>query len=157
MKIDKNKVVELTFKLFLDKYDGRLIQEFNQEEPFTFIFGTGELLENFEKKLKGLSDSDAFKFKLTKDEAYGDLDDEAIIDFPPSAINIDKEYVYIGSVLPFKDEEGNEMEGTIIEISDKVITIDFNHPLAGEDLYFEGNVFSVRDATPEELSHGHVH
>lgn len=157
MNIEKNKVVELAFQLHLKDYEGELIQEFSKEEPFKFIFGIGQLLENFEKNIKGLSLGQPFKFMLSVDEAYGKMDDEAIMDFSPSVINIEKEYIYIGSVLPFKDEEGNEMEGTIIEISDKNITIDFNHPLAGEDLYFEGSIVAIRDATPEELSHGHVH
>lgn len=85
------------------------------------------------------------------------MDEEAIIDFPPTALNIEKDYLYVGSVLPFKDDEGNEMEGTIVEINDNAISIDFNHPLAGEDLYFEGKIENVREATPEELAHGHVH
>jgi len=157
MNIDKNKVVELSFQLHLSGYDGELIQEFAKEEPFKFIFGVGQLLESFEKKLSGLSEGQAFKFMIPVGEAYGEVDEEAIIDFPPSALNIDKDYLYVGSVLPFKDEEGNEMEGTIVEINDNAISIDFNHPLAGEDLYFEGKVEKVRDASPEELAHGHVH
>ncbi len=71
--------------------------------------------------------------------------------------NIDKEYLYIGSVLPFKDEDENEMEGTILEINDETVTVDFNHPLAEEDQFFEGEVINVRDATTEELNNGHVH
>ncbi len=157
MNISENKVVELSFKLFLNDYNGELIQEFSKEDPFKFIFGTGQLLESFENNLKGLSEGDTFKFMIPYSEAYGEVDEEAIIDFPPNAFNIDKEYLYVGSVLPFKDENGNEMDGTIIEITDDAISVDFNHPLAGEDLYFEGKVEKVRDATPEELNHRHVH
>ncbi|MGQ9847483.1 MAG: FKBP-type peptidyl-prolyl cis-trans isomerase [Bacteroidales bacterium] len=157
MNIDKNKVVELSFQLRLNGYDGELIQEFAKDEPFRFIFGVGQLLESFENKLFGLSKGQTFKFMLPVVEAYGEVDEEAIIDFPPTALNIEKDYLYVGSVLPFKDDEGNEMEGTIVEITDNAISIDFNHPLAGQDLYFEGKIENVRDATPEELAHGHVH
>jgi FKBP-type peptidyl-prolyl cis-trans isomerase SlyD len=157
MNIAKNNVVELSFKLFLDDFDGELIQEFTKDEPFKFIFGTGSLLESFEDNIKGMSPGDKFKFKLTAEEAYGEVDEEAIIDLPHSFFNIDEDYIYIGSVLPFKDEEGNEIEGTIIDINDDAVTVDFNHPLAGEDLYIEGEVLSVRKATPDELNHGHVH
>ncbi len=157
MNISRNKVVELSFKLSLNDFNGELIQEFSKEEPFKFLFGTGEILESFENKINGMSVGEKFKFKLTSDEAYGDVDEEAIIDFPHSMFNIDQEYIFVGSVLPFKDEEGNEMEGTIVEISDEAITVDFNHPLAGEDLYFEGEIINVREATPEELKHGHAH
>lgn len=157
MNIEKNKVVELSFQLHLNGYDGELIQEFAKDEPFKFIFGVGQLLESLENKLNGLSIGQTFKFMLPVVEAYGEVDEEAIIDFPPTLLNIEKDYLFVGSVLPFKDDEGNEMEGTIVEINDNAISIDFNHPLAGEDLYFEGKVENVRDATPEELAHGHVH
>lgn len=157
MNIEQNKVVELSFKLSLDDFNGELIQEFDKEEPFKFIFGTGYLLEGFENKIKGLTTGDKFKFKLPVEEAYGEVDEEAVIDFPHSMFNIDKQYIYVGSVLPFKDENGNEMECTIVEITDDAVTVDFNHPLAGEDLYFEGEVLNIREATPEELQHGHVH
>ncbi len=151
MNVSKNKVVEVSFKLSLDDFDGELIQEFDKEEPFKFIFGIGNLLEGFENKINGMSVGDKFKFKLSSEEAYGEVDEEAIIDFPPSMFNIDKNYVYVGSVLPFKDQDGNEMEGTIVEITDNAITVDFNHPLAGEDLFFEGEILNIREATSEEL------
>ncbi len=157
MNIEKNKVVELTFKLHLNDYNGELIQEFTKEEPFKFIFGVGQLLENFEGKLNGMGEGENFKFMLSVEEAYGEVDEEAIIDFPAGSLNIDKEYLYVGSVLPFKDEDGNEMEGTIVEMNDDTINIDFNHPLAGENLYFEGKIEKIRNATKEELDHGHVH
>lgn len=157
MNIQKNKVVELSFQLRLNSYDGELILEFSKEEPFKFIFGIGQLLESFENKLYGLSIGQTFKFMLPVVEAYGEVNEEAVINFHPSALNIEKDYLYVGSVLPFKDDEGNEMEGTIVEINDNAISIDFNHPLAGKDLYFEGKVENVREATPEELAHGHVH
>lgn len=157
MNIEKNKVVELTFKLYLNDYNGELIEEFTKEEPFKFIFGVGQLLENFEGKLNGMGEGENFKFMLPAEDAYGEVDEEAIIDFPANSLNIDKEYLYVGSVLPFKDEEGNEIEGTIVEMNDDTINIDFNHPLAGENLYFEGRIEKVRNAAPEELDHGHVH
>lgn len=157
MNISKNKVVEISFKLYLDDFGGELVQEFNKEEPFKFIFGLGYLLEGFEKKISGLSVGEHFKFTLPVDEAYGEVDEEGIIDFPHAMFNIDKNYVYVGSVLPFKDQDGNEMEGTIVEITDETVTVDFNHPLAGEELFFEGEVLNIREATAEELNHGHVH
>lgn len=71
MNIDKNKVVELSFQLHLNGYDGELIQEFAKDEPFKFIFGVGQLLESFENKLNGLSIGQTFKFMLPVVEAYG--------------------------------------------------------------------------------------
>ncbi len=151
MLVSKNKVVEISFKLSLDGFDGEIVQEYNKEEPFKFIFGIGDLFDGFENKINGMSVGDKFKFMLPVDEAYGEIDEEAIIDFPSSMFNIDKEYVYVGSVLPFKDQEGNEIEGTIVEINENTVTVDFNHPLAGEDLYFEGKILNIREATSEEL------
>jgi FKBP-type peptidyl-prolyl cis-trans isomerase SlyD len=56
-----------------------------------------------------------------------------------------------------RDSEGNALDGTVVEVTDSAVVMDFNHPLAGQDLFFTGNVVSVRDASAEELTHGHVH
>ncbi|HWY35747.1 MAG TPA: hypothetical protein VNX68_13965, partial [Nitrosopumilaceae archaeon] len=69
----------------------------------------------------------------------------------------DEERVKIGEELPMLDAEGHEMYGLVVQVGEEHVTMDFNHPLAGHDLHFSGEILEVRDATPEELDHGHVH
>ena len=67
------------------------------------------------------------------------------------------EMVTPGAFVPMNDQEGNPMQGLVLEIGDETIKMDFNHPMAGLDLFFTGQILDVREATPEELDHGHVH
>ncbi len=67
------------------------------------------------------------------------------------------EIVKVGNFLPMKDQEGNPLQGLVQEITDEHVRMDFNHPMAGKDLFFSGEVIEVREATTEELEHGHVH
>jgi FKBP-type peptidyl-prolyl cis-trans isomerase SlyD len=60
-------------------------------------------------------------------------------------------------MIPFSNEDGNKMNGRIIEITGETVILDFNHPLAGQNMHFSGKILSVRDATKEEIAHGHVH
>ena len=70
---------------------------------------------------------------------------------------IDYSIIKIGNMLPMQDNEGNHLHGIIKEISDNTVKMDFNHPLSSQDLYFEGEIVDVREATAEDLQHGHVH
>lgn len=161
MKISKNKVVEISYSLRLDGFDGEIIEEVKKNKSFSFIFGTGFMLESFEERLRGLNAGDIFHFTLSYEEAYGEIINENIISLPRKLFEIDgkinEKVVFVGAFIPMKDEEGNEFEGLIIEIRKSNIKVDFNHPLAGEDLFFDGQVINVRNATPEEIKHGHVH
>jgi FKBP-type peptidyl-prolyl cis-trans isomerase SlyD len=161
MEISKNKVVELSYKLHLDSFKGEIVEEVNADSPFVFIFETGEMLEAFEANIKGLKKGDTFKFKVDHKEAYGEVENENIVDLPKNIFEVDgkfnEDFIFVGAQVPMKDEEGNEFDGFIVEISKTKVKVDFNHPLAGEDLYFIGSVINVRTATKEEISHGHVH
>jgi FKBP-type peptidyl-prolyl cis-trans isomerase SlyD len=161
MKISKNKIVEISYQLKLDGFDGELVEEVKKNKPFTFLFGGGLMLESFEAHLFGLEKGDRFHFTLGYDDAYGKVYDENIVKLPKSTFEtdgkLDREMIYEGAIIPMKDEKGNEYEGLISRIFDNEVMVDFNHPLAGEDLYFDGQIISIRDAEKEELEHGHFH
>ncbi len=161
MKISKNKVVEVIYQLRLDGFDGEMIEEVKKNKPFVFLFGSGMMLESFETQLKGLEEGESFHFTLGYNEAYGEVIKENIVLLPKKIFEVDGKFneklIYVGAVVPMKDEEGNEFEGLIAEIQKSDVKVDFNHPLAGEDLYFDGKIITVRAATKEELDHGHVH
>ena len=161
MEISKNKVVELIYILHFDDFNGNIIEEVKTDSPFTFIYETGLMLEAFENNIKGLKKDDAFKFKIACNDAYGEVNEKNIVDLPKNVFEVDgkfnKEIIFAGAKVPMKDEQGNEFDGFIIDITKNTVIVDFNHPMAGEDLYFEGRVLNVREATKEELEHGHVH
>lgn len=156
MKIAKNTVVALTYELKLD--DGELVDAATSDKLFSFIHEAGQTLPAFDSNLAGLSAGDSFSFKIAASEGYGEYNQDFVRQLDASIFtNAPKDILFIGSVLPMMDQEGNPLEGEILEITDEYFTIDFNHPLAGEDLNFSGKVFEVRPATNEELDHGHVH
>ena len=148
MQIKKGNLVTLSYRLYIDNQDGELIEETNTDEPYTLIIGNGEQLEAFEKKLVGLSEGDSYSFGLSTDEAFGPIDKGAIAKIPKSAFEqegkIDENLFKMHKLLPMKDEEGNEFSGVIIAIEEENITMDFNHPLAGDNIWFEGKVLAIK-------------
>lgn len=147
MKIQKNSLVTLEYDLYVDGYDGELIESIQSDEPAIFVVGNEEMLETFEEKLIGLQAGDQFKFSLTKDEAYGDEDEEAFAEFPKDIFLEGKDATLPeeGDYVPMEDEDGTVFDGIAIEITDDFVVIDFNHPLAGEDLYFTGKIIKVEE------------
>ncbi len=158
---DKDKVLSVRYELRLKAKDGELVEMVDESKPFTFIFGTGYMLEKFEAKLKGMSENETFEFVLTSNDAYGERNEENMAEIPMSAFEtngkVEEGLLAIGNFIPLRDEAGNHYNGKVLSVSNDVVKLDFNHPLAGEDLYFTGAVLSIREATAEELSHGHVH
>ena len=161
MKISKNKVVTLTYSLHLNDKNGELVQKVTSEKPFVHLFGVGNLLPAFENNLDGLEAGNNFGFHLASDEAYGKQTDEAIIELDKNIFEvdgkIDEEILAVGKMLTMQDQKGNPLEGRVLAIKDKKVIMDFNHPLAGENLYFSGDIIDVRDSSKEEMEHGHVH
>lgn len=161
MEIIKDKVVSITYELRKDAVDGDVVENVGTDNPLVFLFGTGGMLPKFEEYLEGKNAGDSFKFGLKTEEAYGPVVENAIVDVPIDVFKVDGEIddklLKLGNMVPMMDNSGNRLNGVITEIKDAAVEMDFNHPMAGKDLYFEGKITEVRDATPEELSHGHVH
>ncbi len=158
MKIEPQHVVSLTYDLFVDQEDGsEVLQESaTEEQPLTFLYGAGQMLPKFEENLKTLSTGDNYEFRLSATDAYGEYDDEAVANLPLNMFS-DTEVPEIGSILPLQDNDGNRFQGQIVTIAEDSILVDLNHPMAGQQLHFKGNILNVRPATPEELSHGQFH
>ena len=139
--------ITVRYKLFIDDPAGDLVEETSEEEPYDFILGSGEQFEVFDKHIKGLKIGDSFSFLVESEEAFGDIDEEAISDIPKNVFEhegkIDDSLFELYKVLPMKDEEGNEFSGVIIEVGEDTIKLDFNHPLAGENIWFDGEVINI--------------
>lgn len=163
MKIEKNKVVTLTYELRILDEDGEqnLIETANEEQPMVFIYGMSGLPDQFEDNLNGLNSGESFDFKLDTEDGYGEYKEDAVVDLPKNVFEVEgsvpDNMLEEGNYIPMSDSEGNQLQGRVVEVGDDTVKMDFNHPLAGKELYFKGKVESVREATPEELDHGHVH
>ncbi|ERM82114.1 peptidylprolyl isomerase [Rhodonellum psychrophilum GCM71 = DSM 17998] len=163
MKADKNKVVSVAYELHVDDGEnGKVFYEkVTKDKPFEFLFGTVGLLPKFEAVLMGKSAGETFEVFIDFENGYGDYDESKRVVVPKSNFKEDgkknKDIMKVGRVIPMQDDQGNQLRGEILKVDYKGIHMDFNPPLAGFDLYFSGEVVSVREADPEELEHGHVH
>jgi FKBP-type peptidyl-prolyl cis-trans isomerase SlyD len=161
MQITKNTIVSLSYVLKRDDAKGEIIEETRAGDPLVFLYGNGQMLPKFEEHLSTLKTGDDFEFTLASDDAYGEMDQDAIIDLDKSIFMIDgktdDELLAIGNVIPMRDDQGHMLQGTVVSVGDDLVRMDFNHPMAGNVLHFKGNVIDVREATAEELSHGHAH
>ncbi|MES2278213.1 MAG: peptidylprolyl isomerase [Bacteroidota bacterium] len=158
MKIEPQHVVSLTYDLYVNNAEGteELVESTTLEQPLTFLFGAGQMLPKFEENLAALSTGDAYDFKLTAADAYGEYDEEAVANLPKEMFE-GQDLPQIGSVLPLQDNQGNHFQGQVVSIAEDAVLVDLNHPMAGQALHFKGNIVNVRPANPEELSHGHAH
>ncbi|MFD2244786.1 FKBP-type peptidyl-prolyl cis-trans isomerase [Pontibacter ruber] len=163
MKIEKDRVVSLTYELRIkdEKGEQTLVETATKEHPMVFLFGVSGLPDQFEENLDGLNEGDTFNFTLGAEAGYGDFDQNAVVELPKQVFEIEgsvpDNMLEEGNFIPMADSEGNQLQGRVAKVTDTTVTMDFNHPLAGKELHFNGKVENVREATQEELDHGHVH
>ncbi len=151
-----NKYVSVAYQLYtVDDEEEVLVEEATAEHPFQFITGYGIALDAFEKEISPLSTGDKFDFILSKEEAYGDYEQEHVVSLPREIFTInkhfDKEHVYRGAIIPLQNEEGTRFMGKVLEVGEEEVKIDLNHPLAGKTLRFSGSVVEAREATNDEI------
>ena len=156
MKIGKNKMVSLTYDLHYDDVEGDLIEQATSAKPLSFVFGAGLMLPKFETLLEGLQAGNPFEISLADVDAYGELDENAIVDLPKHLFIIDGEFdneiVAIGNTVPMMSTSGQRLNGLVMDITDDIVKMDFNHPLAGENLFFKGEILEVREASDAEIA-----
>jgi FKBP-type peptidyl-prolyl cis-trans isomerase SlyD len=153
MQIQKNKVVGIDYKL-TDK-DGNLIDSSTEHGALYYIQGTGNLIPGLEAALEGKNAGDSLKVAIPAKDAYGEVN-PALCQIVPRTQFESNEGVELGMQFEVETEEG-EVVVTVTEINGETVTVDGNHPLAGMELHFDVTVKEVREATTEEMAHGHVH
>ena len=156
MKVENNKMVSLTYELRENDSNGRIIEALDEARPLKFIYGNGRLLPVFESNISSLKTGDLFRFALKSEMAYGDKREEMIINVPVAVFEtegkINEDICRVGNEVPMTDSEGNPLTGIINEITDTYVRMDFNHPMAGFDLFFSGKIVEIREATEKELA-----
>ena len=154
MKVGKDKVVLMHYTLKNDA--GDVIDSSDGGDPLPFLQGHGNIIPGLESALEGSKVGDKLDVSIKPEKAYGERMKDAIQEIPKSALKgIDE--VEVGMQLQSQDQDGNAFLVTVTKIEDDKITVDANHPLAGQTLHFSVSIESVRKAEAEELSHGHVH
>lgn len=156
LEIAKHSMVTLTYDLRIDDEQGEVIEQATADRPLQFLYGAGTMLPKFESHLAGLTQGQPFEIRLSKNDAYGDVNEDAIVDLPKSVFlvdgKMDEELIAVGNTVPMMSSNGQRLNGLVLSIDDETVKMDFNHPLAGEDLFFAGKVLEVREASDEELA-----
>jgi FKBP-type peptidyl-prolyl cis-trans isomerase SlyD len=146
MKITPNSIAALSYTLTNFSTDEEL-EKTPDDKVMKFKFGVGELLPDFEKNIIDLKAGDKFDFKVLAADAFGPVDPYAIFDIPKDTFEndgkIDSKMLQVGNQIPLTDKDDNKHLGLITLVMDNAVTMDFNHPLAGVDLRFVGEVLEV--------------
>lgn len=152
--IEPDKIVELKYTLREGGESGNVMEIMDEHWPLKFYFGAGKMLAAFESNLLGRAEGSAFNFILKASEAYGLLDPQLIKELPfsemPESERFPNRHFEPGDRLVFNIGQKDERLGTVSEVLDNSVLIDFNHALAGKDLHFSGQVLYIRDPREEE-------
>ena len=158
MKVENLKVVTATYELYINGEGGKeeLMEKATEETPLVWCHGEGMMLPAFEAQMEGKAEGESFDFVLAAKDAYGEYIQEGLMDLPKNMFfngdgEFDDERVYVGAIVPMNTTDGQVVKAQVCEITDDQVTIDLNHPYAGEDLHFKGKIISIRDVTEGEL------
>jgi FKBP-type peptidyl-prolyl cis-trans isomerase SlyD len=153
MTITQDQVVSIHYTLTDE--GGKVIDRSAEGEPLEYLHGHGNLIPGLERELTGHKVGDKLQVKIAPAEGYGEYDRELVQRVPRRALKGLSD-VRVGMRLQAQTEQGARPV-TVTQITGDLVTLDGNHPLAGQQLNFEVEVAAVRAATEQELSHGHVH
>jgi len=154
MALQANKVV--TFNYTLKDENGEMLDSTEKDGPFSFITGNMQVLPGLEEALGSMIIGSKKNIKLAAADAYGEYDENAIQKLNRGMFPEEAE-LEIGRTYFAHSPEGQHLQFVITKVENDDVTVNFNHPLAGRELEFDVELLDVRDATPEEVSHGHVH
>jgi len=153
MEISKHKAVAIEYTLTNDS--GDVLDTSEGQDPLSYLHGAGNLISGLEQALEGKSEGDELKVTVSPEDAYGQRIDELVQKVPRDRFEGADE-LEVGMRFHATSNHGETLV-TITEVSDDEVTVDGNHPLAGQTLHFDVKIVDVRDASPEEVEHGHIH
>jgi FKBP-type peptidyl-prolyl cis-trans isomerase SlyD len=153
-KVSQDMVVGLDYTLRLD--DGEMVDTSAGRGPLQFLQGHGQIVPGLEKELYGMAVGEEKAIIVSPSEGYGQRKPNALQEFPRDAFPEGVE-IQSGMAVQLMDQEGRPHMAFVSDLREETVLLDLNHPLAGETLHFDVEVVALREATEEELAHGHVH
>lgn len=154
MNIQNNSAVSFHYKLTDD--DGINIDSSEGKEPLDYLHGAGNIIPGLEKALEGKTIGDSLTVAVTAAEGYGEVQKELIQEVPKESFQgIDT--IEVGMQFEAQTGQGGTVPVTVVAVTDELVTVDGNHPLAGKNLNFDVTIEDVREATEEQLARGHLH
>tara|TARA_B100001146_G_C15997354_1_gene355219 strand:- start:79 stop:564 length:486 start_codon:yes stop_codon:yes gene_type:complete len=154
MRISEQKVVTMNYEVADDQ--GQLIDRSEEGGPLAYIHGNGQLIPGLETALEGRGKGDKIAVDVPPEQGYGERDEEGVQIVARNQFD-DSVEIEVGMQFEAQDDDEGHQIVTVAAVDGENITLDTNHPLAGKNLRFKVEILDVRDASTEELSHGHVH
>jgi FKBP-type peptidyl-prolyl cis-trans isomerase SlyD len=152
--VGKDTVV--TFHYTLKNKDGEVLDTSEGSNPLVYLHGYSQIVPGLEDALVGKTSGVSLQVTVNPAEGYGERRDEMVITLPRTQGNLPED-IEVDFIVELVSPEGDELPARVVKLTETEITLDANHPLAGETLFFDIQLTDVRVATAEELSHGHVH
>lgn len=152
--IRKNQVVALHYTL--TDADGEIIDQSERDDPLYYLHGHENIVPGLEEALEGAKVGDKKKVVVSPEKGYGEFDDDLVMTVPRDQLPPDLA-PEVGMDLEMETDEGFAMQVRVVAVEEDSVVLDANHELAGEELHFDVEVLEIREATQEELGHGHVH
>ena len=152
--VGKDTVV--TFHYTLKNKDGEVLDTSEGSTPLVYLHGYSQIVPGLEDALVGKTSGVSLQVTVNPAEGYGERRDEMVITLPRTQGNLPED-IEVDFIVELVSPEGDELPARVVKLTETDITLDANHPLAGETLFFDIQLTDVRVATAEELSHGHVH
>lgn len=153
MTVGKDVVVSIAYTLKNDS--GEVLDSSDGREDLNYLHGHDNIVTGLEEALDGASIGDSVSASVAPDKGYGVRNDDLVFQVPRD--RLPDSDVELGMQFAAQDSEGNQQIVTVVGLNEETVTLDGNHPLAGETLHFDVTVNGVREATATELEHGHVH
>ncbi|HBC3406698.1 peptidylprolyl isomerase [Vibrio parahaemolyticus] len=153
MKIEKNVVASLAYKVMLE--DGVVVDQSTSEAPLDYLHGHNNLITGLEKELEGKVAGDKFSVTVAPEDAYGEHND-ALVQRVPADVFQGVDQIEVGMRF-LADTDQGPIPVEVTEVDGDEVVVDGNHMLAGQTLTFEVEVMATREATAEEIEHGHIH
>ncbi len=156
MEKKTNKFIAVAYKLYTTENGTEsMTEEAPAERPFVFISGMGLALDDFEAKVAEMQKGEEFDFTLTKEQAYGEHEEERVLSLDREMFcidgKLDEEHVFVDAIIPLQNENGQRFPAKVLEVGSDKVKVDLNHPLAGKGLHFTGSILESREATNEEI------
>ena len=151
--VKKDVVVSMEYTLHVDNEE---IDSSKGQDPLQFLVGHGNIISGLEREMMGMKVGESKDVVIQPGDAYGEFDDQAFMEVPRGQFPKDMP-LEEGLELTVKDDSGQSRYARVDIIDGDIVTLNFNHPLAGDELHFNVKVISLREPTSEELEHGHVH